>query len=101
MTKNEKKKDVANLLDYLNDSDLSEVAEDIHKRLMASGALPSLSRAFEKMSVSACAHCGSDKVVRNGKDRKGNTRYICRKCGKTFSALSKTVLKGTHKDAAA
>ena len=100
MTKNEKVKDVSKLLDLLNEKDLSEVANDIYNRLIASGAQPSLSREFEKTSVSACVHCGAIHFIKHGKDAKGNTRYLCKECGKTFTALTDTALKGTHKDAA-
>lgn len=99
MTKTEKKKDAAKLLDLLNEKDLSEVVNDIYNRLMASGSQPSLSRAFEKTSVSACIHCGAVHFIKNGKDAKGNARYLCKECGKSFTALTNTALKGTHKDA--
>lgn len=99
MTKNEKLKDVAKLLDLLNEKDISEVAKDIYNRLIASGSQPSLSRAFDKTSVSACIHCGAVHFIKNGKDAKGNARYLCKECGKTFTALTNTALKGTHKDA--
>lgn len=99
MTKSEKLKDVAKLLDYLNEKDLDDLTNEVYNRLIAGGAQPSMSRAFDKTSVSACAHCGSVKFVKNGKDRKGNTRYICRDCGKTFTSLTNTTLCGTRKSA--
>ena len=99
MTKSEKLKDAAKLLDLLNDKDLSEVVNDVYNRLIASGAQPSMSRAFDKTSVSACVHCGAVNFIKNGKDAKGNARYLCKECGKTFTALTDTVLKGTHKGA--
>lgn len=46
-----------------------------------------------------CVHCGSTHFVKNGKDRKGNVRYICRDCGKSFTALTDTTLCGTRKTA--
>lgn len=99
MVRSEKLKDVAKLLDLLNEKDLSEVANDVYNRLIASGAQPSLSRAFNKTSLSACVHCGSPRFVKNGKDHKGNSRYLCRECGKSFTALTNTTLNGTHKTA--
>ncbi len=99
MTKSEKLKDIAKLLDLLNDKDLSEITNDINNRLIASGAQPSLSRAFNKTAVSACVHCGAINFIKHGKDAKGNARYLCKECGKTFTALTDTVLKGTHKGA--
>lgn len=99
MAKNEKLKDVAKLLNLLNEKDLSEVANDVYNRLIAAGAQPSLSRAFDKTSLSICVHCGSTHFVKNGKDHKGNSRYLCRECGKSFTALTNTTLNGTHKTA--
>lgn len=101
MTKDEKVKDVAKLLDLLNEKDLDELTNEVYNRLTASGAQPSLPRAFDKTTLSACIHCGSVHFAKNGKDRKGNTRYICRDCGKSFTALTNTALCGTRKTASA
>jgi len=30
-----------------------------------------------------CAHCESEKLVKNGKSRHGSQRWLCRQCGKT------------------
>lgn len=99
MTKSEKVKDVAKLLDRLNEKDLDELTNDIYNRLIASGAQPSLSREFDRMTMTACVHCGSVHFIKNGKDRKRNPRYLCKDCGKSFTALTNTALNGTHKSA--
>jgi transposase-like protein len=39
----------------------------------------------------ACAHCGAQRVVRNGQ-ADGLQRYKCRGCNKTFNALTGTAL---------
>lgn len=44
-----------------------------------------------------CKSCGSIHVVKNGKDRHGHTRYLCRDCKKTFGKTTDTVVSGTHK----
>lgn len=99
MTKHERVNDISKLLEMLPEKDLSELVNDVYNRLTANGAKPSISRAFDRLSLSACAHCGSEHFVKNGKDRNGNSRYICRECGRSFTALTNTVLNGTHKTA--
>lgn len=99
MAKNEKLKKITKLLDRLNEKDLDELTNDVYNRLIASGAQPSLSREFDRMTMTACVHCGSVAFIKNGKDRKGNSRYLCKDCGKSFTALTNTALNGTHKSA--
>lgn len=99
MMKNEKVKDVAKLLDLLNEKDLEELVNDVYSRLVSNRAQPSMSRAFDKTAAQACVNCGSVHFVKNGKDRKGNARYLCRDCGKSFTALTDTTLCGTRKEA--
>jgi transposase-like protein len=42
-------------------------------------------------ALRACPHCGGMHVVRNGMAR-GLQRYLCRGCGRTFNALTRTPL---------
>lgn len=42
-----------------------------------------------------CRHCSNSDVILYGNAR-GKQRYMCKKCGRTFSALSNTLLNGTH-----
>jgi transposase-like protein len=41
---------------------------------------------------SVCPHCGSDKVVKNGRKR-GNQSYLCRKCGKSYVTTTKSAIE--------
>lgn len=43
-----------------------------------------------------CPHCGSQKVVKNGRQPDGTQRYRCQACRKTFNAATRTVMKGHH-----
>lgn len=44
-------------------------------------------------NTSLCPHCKSINVVRNGTNKRtGNQRFLCRDCGKSFSATTGTVL---------
>lgn len=47
--------------------------------------------AIELAKAPACAHCQSEKLVRNGR-RSGLQRWLCRDCGKTSNATSGTPL---------
>lgn len=42
-----------------------------------------------------CHHCSSNDVILYGTGR-GKQRYMCKTCGRTFSALTNTPLSGTH-----
>ncbi len=46
----------------------------------------------------ACPTCGSHHFCKNGKGANGTQRYICKECGKTFSASSKTLSAYTSQD---
>lgn len=45
-----------------------------------------------------CPHCGSERVIRRGKDDKApaRQRYQCNTCEKRFDDLSETILAGHH-----
>ena len=47
-------------------------------------------------NVSACPHCASKHVVKNG-TRGGFHRYICRKCKRSFTFRTNSSLQGIHK----
>ncbi len=44
----------------------------------------------------ACAHCGSNNVVKNG-HKDGKQRYLCRECKKTFAITNNTILYNSKK----
>lgn len=45
--------------------------------------------------VHECRKCGSDKIVKFGRDAKGKQRYKCKSCGATFTEISCSVISGT------
>lgn len=49
----------------------------------------------EETRVPKCPYCEEGKVEKNGK-RKGKQRYICRKCKKSFTKRTKTVMENSH-----
>jgi transposase-like protein len=52
--------------------------------------------AKRSASLRACPRCGSESVVRHGRDAGGRQRFLCRKiddgrgCGRTFNAMTET-----------
>lgn len=48
--------------------------------------------------IIVCPKCTSKDICKTGKDRKGNQRYKCKKCGRTFSASSNTLSSYTNQN---
>ena len=59
--------------------------------LSPAASLEPQSRSIERLQPSACPHCQSDQVVRNGVCD-GLQRYRCRGCSKSFNATTGTPL---------
>lgn len=53
-------------------------------------------RVIEAQARPNCPSCEGTHIVKNGMAR-GLQRYLCRNCGRTFSALTATPLNGLHK----
>lgn len=45
-----------------------------------------------------CPHCGSTAVSKNGHQKDGTQRYICKDCRKSFVATTNSIAFGTRKD---
>lgn len=52
--------------------------------------------AGDGYEVEHCPRCGSVAIVKKGKSRNGEQRYLCRGCGRTFSGSTDRIL-GTSK----
>lgn len=48
--------------------------------------------AGDDYEIERCPRCGSTAVVKKGKSRNGDQRYLCRGCGRTFSGSTDRVL---------
>jgi len=42
-----------------------------------------------------CPRCGSDHVVKRGMDARGEQRYLCRRCSRTFTSRTNRVFATT------
>ena len=42
--------------------------------------------------IERCPRCGSVAIVKKGKSRNGEQRYLCRDCGRTFSGSTDRIL---------
>ncbi|MEG0591793.1 MAG: IS1595 family transposase [Coprobacillus sp.] len=67
------------LVNYIYDQDISE----------------ELSNEFDS---SFCYHCHSHHIIKYGKDKKGNQRFYCKDCQKTFSVITESLLSYTKKE---
>ena len=47
--------------------------------------------ASASSAVEACPHCGCERFVKRGRDR-GRQRWLCRGCGRSFTAASRSIL---------
>ena len=59
-----------------------------------------LGRAAGDAAPEACPWCGSSSFIRKGHNRDGSQRWLCRECGRTFSAKSRGLLAASKLDAA-
>ena len=48
--------------------------------------------AGDGYEVERCPRCGSVAIVKKGKSRNGEQRYLCRGCGRTFSGSTDRIL---------
>lgn len=51
----------------------------------------------ENFDSSFCPHCQGKYIIKYGKDNKGNQRYLCKECHKTFSSITGSLLSYTKK----
>ena len=53
--------------------------------------------AVHEEGVGECAHCGSDEFTKYGTTARGQQRYKCKACVRTFNSLTGTPLSGMKK----
>lgn len=53
----------------------------------------------DEFDSSSCPHCGHEYIIKYGKDKNGNQRYLCKHCHKTFSPMTGTLFSYSKKEA--
>lgn len=77
--------------------DIEALARSIAKQSVAETAIAKRTKHVSDTNV--CPHCGKKGIVRNGLDKAGIQRFLCRasECGKGFNALTGTPLARMRK----
>ena len=92
--------DILKLLKKLPENELDSIVGELYSKLTNDvNNTDNSVYTLIKEELPICHKCGSVHVVKNGKDAHGHTRYLCRGCGKSFGALSTSVVSRTRKDA--
>ena len=60
-------------------------------------SIPELEAEIRFNEGEKCMHCGSTHFVKNGRRGDGVQRYLCRDCGRSFLAITNSIVSGTHK----
>ena len=81
-------------LESLNEEQLSDLAKQVKERKQENGIRRLVTGRFSENQ--RCLHCQSSEIIKHGSSR-GNQRYRCKSCGKTFMPLTGTPLNMLHK----
>lgn len=79
------KKDMANL----SKTERRRAIESVRDVIRAAAFDDAAGSAYE---IERCPRCGSVAVVKKGKSKNGEQRYLCRGCGRTFGMGSERIL---------
>lgn len=100
LTKTAKFKSILKLVESLPNNRAEGIIDEIFSKLAKEvSTVDNSVYTLNTETVTFCRKCGSVKIVKNGKDRHGHTRFKCKDCGSTFGELSGTVVFGSHKNA--
>ena len=80
-------------LDRLSTAQWSQLQQAVQERSEGAAAVAAVELQID--TERRCPHCQAGGAVRRGSAR-GLRRYSCKRCGKTFNALSGTALSGLH-----
>lgn len=98
---NDKLNSILKFVEQLPENQVASIIDELYAKLTVCEEQADTSvYTLHKEKVAVCRNCGSIHIVKNGKDRHGHARYICRDCGKTFGDMTNTVVSGTHKSSA-
>ena len=83
-------------LSKLSPLELDYAKAEIINLLGISKDLGTSNRRNLEETVDHCPHCGALHIVCNGHDKKKNQKYVCRECGKSFAATTRTMFFHSH-----
>ncbi len=93
-------KNIYDLVEGLTAEQLEKVVEDIYAKITDDTAThDSFTNVGNEKITTVCKKCGSTHVVKNGTDKRGNRRYLCRDCKATFGDTVGSVIYNSHKEA--
>jgi len=103
MSKVQKFAEIISIIKNLTESEKQELASILLSRTSShinkSGITSELFSEERFANGLFCPHCGvAHEIVKYGKSRQGEQRYLCRTCHKTFIAKTKTIFSGSHKN---
>ncbi len=100
INKTAKLESILKLVESLPNSQTEGIIDELFSKLAAEfNTVDNSVYTLNTETVTFCRKCGSVHVVKNGNDRHGHTRFLCRDCGATFGEVSGTTVFGSHKDA--
>ena len=81
-------------LESLSEDQRADLIKQISERQQGNGVRRLVTGRVSENKC--CVHCQSGEIIKHGSSR-GNQRYRCKACGKTFMALTGTPLNKLHK----
>lgn len=87
------------LLKQMSKEDLGKLVASANKLLLNESDISNTESKLCYYGInSKCPYCGSSIIVKNGRTQKGNTRYICTSCKKSYTRFTNTLLEKSHYD---
>ena len=87
-------KDIMAYLSSCSKEGLEALIDSLSSLLLPSNTSEYLTENRKEITCPSCEH---SHVVKNGKSKTGMQHYICRECGKAFSASTNTILQNSGK----
>lgn len=89
---------IASIINNASDDEIEIIREKLNDHLINhiydTNIHEELSNNYDN---SFCPHCQSNHIIKYGKDNKGNQRYLCKGCSKTFYSITDSLLSYTKK----
>ncbi len=91
---------IDSIIDNATPDEIEIIREKLNNHLINhiydNDILEELSDSFDS---SFCPHCSKKHIIKYGKDKHGNQRFLCKDCHKSFSPITGTLFAYSKKDA--